>query len=123
MSVAEGLMEGVFVSVKKVGSTITITVVSDDEGWFRFFSAKLGSGCYSLRSRAVGYDLDGSGEVEVVSGVTVIVNLKLKRTSDFAVQFFNVEWLVSFFGIEQQKASIRRCMHCHTLKRVAQSRM
>jgi hypothetical protein len=34
-------MEGVLVSAKKVGSTITVTVVSNQEGRYRFPSAKL----------------------------------------------------------------------------------
>ena len=35
-SVEEGPMEGVLVSAKKTGSTITITVVSDSQGQYRF---------------------------------------------------------------------------------------
>jgi streptogramin lyase len=120
-SAAEGSMEGVLVSAKKVGSTITITVVTDDQGRYRFPSAKLGQGRYSLRIRAVGYDLDGPSEVEAVNGATVTANLKLKPTSDLAAQLSNAEWLVSFPGTEQQKSSIRRCTHCHTLERVARS--
>src|SRR5215469_12774187 len=62
-SAAEGSMEGVLVSAKKVGSTITITVVTDDQGRYRFPSAKLQAGEYSLRIRAVGYDLESPASV------------------------------------------------------------
>ena len=58
-SVEEGRMEGVLVSAKKTGSTITITVVSDEQGRFRFPSSKMPPGQYALRIRAVGYDLGG----------------------------------------------------------------
>ena len=37
----EGAMEGVLVSAKKAGGTITITVVSDDKGRFSFPASKL----------------------------------------------------------------------------------
>src|SRR5262249_26066187 len=100
---------------------ITITVVTDDQGRYRFPSAKLGQGRYSLRIRAVGYDLDGPSEVEAVNGAAVTANLKLKPTSDLAAQLSNAEWLISFPGTEQQKSSIRRCTHCHTLERIARS--
>src|SRR5262249_47595624 len=43
-SSAEGPMEGVLVSAKMVGSTITITVVSDQAGRFAFPSSKLAPG-------------------------------------------------------------------------------
>src|SRR6266568_1297074 len=40
-SAEEGAMEGVLVSAKKAGSTITITVVSDAQGRYRFPTGKL----------------------------------------------------------------------------------
>jgi hypothetical protein len=43
-SVEEGQMEGVLVSAKKAGSTITITVVTDEQGRYRFPSSKLPPG-------------------------------------------------------------------------------
>jgi virginiamycin B lyase len=58
-SADERLMEGVLVSARRAGATITITVVSDAEGRYRFPSEKLSPGRYALRIRAVGYDLDG----------------------------------------------------------------
>ena len=54
----EGAMEGVLVSAKKDGSTITITVVSDAQGRYSFPPSKLEPGQYALRIRAIGYDLD-----------------------------------------------------------------
>jgi len=64
-SAEEGAMEGVVVSAKKAGSTVTVSVVSDDRGRFAFPSSKLGSGSYSLKIRATGYELDGPGSVEI----------------------------------------------------------
>jgi virginiamycin B lyase len=121
-SMEEGPMEGVLVSAKRAGSTITITVVSDAEGQYRFPAAKLEPGKYSLRIRAVGYDLDSPREIEISPGQKVTADLKLTRARDLASQLSNAEWLASFPGTEQQKASVRACTHCHTLERVARSR-
>ena len=49
----EGAMEGVVVSAKKDGSTITISVVSDNKGHYSFPAAKLEPGHYTLKIRAV----------------------------------------------------------------------
>src|SRR5215813_10985519 len=58
-SAVEGPMEGVVVSAKRDGSTLTLSVVSDNTGKFSFPASKLEPGRYSLAIRAVGYDLDG----------------------------------------------------------------
>src|SRR5207244_48797 len=75
-SADDGPMEGVLVSVKKDGSTITVTVVSDEHGQYRFPSAKLTTGHYSLRIRAVGYELSGPQSVDVVGGKPATADLK-----------------------------------------------
>src|SRR5437870_13769987 len=62
-SAEEGAMEGVLVSAKKAGSTITVTVVSDREGRYRFPEKKLTPGKYALTVRAVGYELDDANSV------------------------------------------------------------
>ena len=82
-SAEEGQMEGVLVSAKKAGSTMTITVVSDERGQYRFPASKLPAGQYALRIRAAGYDLEGSGPVEVSSGKASTADLKLRKAADF----------------------------------------
>src|SRR6202049_517854 len=62
----EGAMEGVVVSAKKDGSTITVSVVSNKQGMYSFPANRLEPGHYSLKIRAVGYDLDGVGPVAVL---------------------------------------------------------
>src|SRR5881296_1007661 len=76
-SAEEGAMEGVLVSAKKAGTTITITVVSDKEGRYSFPAAKLEPGRYAIRIRAVGYDLDGPGAVDITAQRATL-DLKLK---------------------------------------------
>src|SRR5262245_5691093 len=88
-SAEEGPMEGVLVSANKSGSTTTITVVSDQQGRYRFPSAKLEPGQYTVRIRAVGYDLDGRTTAEIAPGETANVDLKLRKTQDLAAQLTN----------------------------------
>ena len=117
-SAEEGAMEGVLVSARRAHSTITITVVSDAQGRYRFPSARLKPGNYSLRVRAIGYDLDPPVSVEVSGATSVEFDLKLRKTEDLAAQLSNAEWLASFPGADAQK---RPCVGCHTLERVARS--
>src|SRR5258706_14272397 len=102
-SVEEGPMEGVLVGAKKAGSTITVTVVSDEHGRYRFPASKLTPGQYALRIRAVGYDLASPNTIDVGAGTTA-VDLKLRKAADPASQLSNAEWFASLPGTEQQKA-------------------
>ena len=120
-SAEEGPMEGVLVSARKAGSTITITVVSDARGTYSFPAARLEPGRYSLRIRAVGYDLEAPASVDVAAGASTAYDLKLRKTEDLAAQLSNAEWLTSFPGSDQQKNAMLGCVGCHTLERVARS--
>jgi streptogramin lyase len=121
-SAAEGPMEGVLVSARKAGSTITITVASDEHGRYQFPANRLEPGQYSLRIRVAGYDLASPPTVEITRGSTATSDLTLTPARDAASQLANSEWLLSFPGTEQQRSSIRACTHCHTLERVARSK-
>jgi imidazolonepropionase-like amidohydrolase/streptogramin lyase len=118
----EAAMEGVLVSAKRSGSTITTTVVSDRDGRYRFPAARLEPGDYVLRIRAVGYDLAGAATATVAANATATVDLKLQKTRDLAAQLTNAEWFASFPGTDAQKGSIRGCTHCHTLERVVRTK-
>ena len=121
-SPAEGLMEGVLVSAKREGSTVTTTVVSDAKGRYSFPSARLDPGHYMLRIRAAGYELEGSPPVEVVAQKTTQLDLKLRQTEDLASQLSNGEWLLSMPGTDEQKQGFLSCVSCHTVERIARSR-
>src|SRR3954464_15120990 len=62
-SAEEGAMEGVLVTASKAGSTIDITVVTNDKGEYAFPASKVGPGKYKLTTRAIGYQ--GGANVEV----------------------------------------------------------
>jgi len=119
-STAEGAMEGVAVSAKKAGSTITISVVSDAQGNFSFPTAKLEPGQYTLRIRAIGYELDGPKSVDV-SADTAPVTVTLRKARNLSAQMTSGEWFASFPGSPQQKAFMDRCTSCHTYERIAKS--
>jgi len=119
----EGAMEGVLVSAKRAGSTMTITVVSNAQGQFSFPQDRLEPGTYSLTIRAVGYELPSRGpmQVEVAAQRTAALDLNLVKTKNLAHQLSNGEWLQSFPGNEARKEALYRCVSCHTLERVANS--
>jgi len=71
-SAEEGVMEGVLVSAQAAGSPITVTVVSDEHGRFRFPGGRLAPGHYALRIRAIGYELGGPNSVELGTAATDI---------------------------------------------------
>lgn len=120
----EGPLEGVWVSAKKDGSSITVTVVSDPQGRYRFPASKLGPGKYSLRAAATGYVLEGPASVEITPPKAATADLQLRKASvdQVASQLSNSEWLMSIPGTGEQKAAIRGCTHCHTLERIMRSR-
>src|SRR6266446_4833652 len=59
-SAEEGPMEGVVISAREDGSTVSISVVTNAQGRFAFPAARLEPGDYTLKARAAGYELDGA---------------------------------------------------------------
>ena len=118
----EGFMEGVLVSAKRDGSTVTITVVSDAKGRYNFPASKLEPGRYALHIRAVGYELEGTSLAEVAGQKTTQLDLKLRKAQDLAAQLSNGEWLISMPGTDEQKQGFLSCVSCHTVERIARSR-
>ena len=120
-SAEEGLMEGVLVSARKDGSTLTTTVVTDERGRYSFPAIRVKPGLYTISIRAIGYELEGPKTVEVRPGAAGTTDLKLSRTKSLVSQLSNGEWLTSLPGTEQQKAFLTMCVGCHTLQRALTS--
>jgi streptogramin lyase len=120
-SAAEPVMEGVVVSAKKDGSTITVSVISDDKGQFSFPAGRLEPGHYTLAARAVGYDLDGPKAADVTAGQAATADVKLKPTSNLPSQLTNAEWMMSMPGTNEQKQFLLNCNSCHTIERIVRS--
>jgi len=119
-SAEEGAMEGVVVSAKKAGSTITVSVVSDAQGRFSFPAGRLERGSYALRIRAAGYELDGPKTVEI-GAQDAPVALALRKAQSIASTLTSAEWLMSMPGTREQKNMLDRCTSCHTLERPIKS--
>jgi virginiamycin B lyase len=120
-SAEEGAMEGVVVSAKKQGATITVSVVTNAEGRFSFPAARLEPGPYAIEARAVGYDLEGPKTATVAAGESGKLDLKLRKTRNLSRQLSNAEWMLSAPGTEEDKANFLNCISCHTLERIFKS--
>jgi virginiamycin B lyase len=116
----EGAMEGVLVSARKDGSTITVTVVTDANGQYSFPADRLGAGHYALTIRAAGYNLDAPTAVDIADGAPK-ADIRVVKTKNLANQLSNAEWLLSAPGPDNLKANMTNCVSCHTLQRVFSS--
>jgi streptogramin lyase len=121
-STEEGPMEGVLVSAKKTASTVTVSVVSDSNGQYSFPRNKLAAGRYSLRIRAVGYEMDDPGAIDITRNKTVTTNLTVHHGQALSSQLTNAEWLSSMPGTDDQKAGLLNCVVCHTLEPIVKSK-
>jgi streptogramin lyase len=120
-SADEGNMEGVLVSAKGEGSSITMTVISGKGGVYSFPAGRLVPGRYHLKSRAVGYDLEDPGPITIAANQPAHVDLKLHKTKDLSAQLTSAEWLMSVPGNPDQKEMLYRCVHCHDLGPIVHS--
>jgi virginiamycin B lyase len=118
---AEGALEGILVSAKPVGGTITTTVVSDKQGHYSFPVRKLKPGAYKLSIRATGYD-PATDDMNVTIGQKpASLDIKLKKTEDLSAQLSSAEWFISMPGTEEQKDLLYRCIMCHTATPIVHS--
>ncbi len=115
-------MEGVLVSARKVGGTITITVVSDNHGRYAFPANRLQPGDYRLNVRATGYDLEDPGVITLSANKSKETNLKLQPTRDLSTQVTNAEWLMSAPGTAEEKKGVTCMVGCHQLAVVARTK-
>jgi streptogramin lyase len=114
-------MEGVIVSAKRAGATITVSVVSDAQGQYDFPATKLEPGQYTLSIRAIGYELEGPRTSDVAAGAPMTVDIALRPTNSLAMQLSNGEWLASMPGTDNEKKVLLNCVSCHTLDRIVGS--
>ena len=141
---AEPKMEGVVVSAKRVGSTISVSVISDAQGRYTFPQDRLTPGEYDVRIRATGYELaaptkvathsdtkfdkfrnepwmDATLHTSVAAGKTTQTDIKLQKTKNLAAQLTNGEWLMSWPENTDIKNGLLNCTQCHSLQPVVRS--
>jgi virginiamycin B lyase len=117
----EGLMEGVLVSAKRVGGTITVSVATDKTGCYVFPEDRLAPGKYNITTRATGYDSPNPPKVVTIGKSPQEADLKLERTKDLAAQLSWAEWLMSIPGTSAQKNMFYACVGCHTPQTITKS--
>jgi streptogramin lyase len=120
-STEEGAMEGVVVSAKKDGSTITVSVVTDAQGRYSFPASRLEPGSYTLAARAAGYELPGKSTATLAAGQEAKGDLKLQKVKNLFGHLTNAELLMSMPGTDEQKKFLLNCTGCHTLERIIKS--
>ena len=118
----EGPMEGVLVSARRSDSTITVTVVSDANGEYRFPASRLEPGHYMLTIRAAGYALDGAPDVDVTRDKATVADLNLEPAEPRSDQITNAEWIMSAPGPDETKRVLLNCTDCHSVQRIFESR-
>lgn len=122
----EARMEGVLVTARRDGANFDISVVSDAQGKYSFPRSHVSPGHYTIKIRAVGFDLTSPGTVEVPEGKTATLDLMLDKAKDVSSQITSVEWLNSLTGSDDEKAMLQReimsCTYCHSLERIIKSR-
>jgi virginiamycin B lyase len=121
-SEGEKSLEGVLVSAKSSGETVTVTVVTDKEGRYSFDANRLKPGTYNIAIRAIGYDLATPNLVAHVDTKPTELDIKLTKTRDLASQLSAAEWLMSVPGTPAQKDQLYTCIECHTATPIVSSK-
>ena len=117
----EGPMEGVLVTAKKAGSTIATTVVTNKQGRYSFPASRLEPGEYTIKIRAVGYDLDGKGAAEVAADKPATADLKLKKTRNLVGPAHHRRVAPEHAGHAEAEGRVLNCVSCHTVERIVRS--
>jgi streptogramin lyase len=118
----EGLMEGVLVTARLDGSTISHTVSTRADGAFSFPGDVLPAGKHVLSIRATGYEIDGAAPSVAIGNDATSIDLKLRKAADIVPQVTNAEWIASMPGGVNDKKQLLGCTNCHTLQRIAETK-
>jgi len=116
-------LDGVAVSARAAGSTITTTVFSDESGQYLF--PRLPEGRYRVWAQAVGYKT-ATADV-AIDGPLRSVDLSLEPLDDVAPQLSGSEWLASLPTATKEQRRMKEifrvnCTKCHSAALTLQSR-
>lgn len=108
-------MEGVAVSARAPQGTTTMSVWTDQNGYYYF--PPLDDGRYEIWAQAVGFDRPVA-EQTLVGGRRVEQNFTLKPIEDYLFQLSSAEWLESLpsdtaFDRRMKQVLMNTCSNCH----------
>ena len=125
---SEEPMEGVPVSARAVGRTITTSVFTDEQGQYFFpaFTPPLESGQFQVWAQAVGYERT-LAHVDLVSGQSAVHDFNLTTIDDFSNQLSGTEWLKALPADTREHRRLKEifrvtCTECHQAGLVLQNR-
>jgi streptogramin lyase len=118
---ADGPLEGVLVSAKRDGGSITVTVTSDAQGRYSFPAGRLSPGHYDLSVRGGDLSLAAAKSVDIAADKGSVADLDLVKATDTGPLLADAEWLGSIPGSDAQKSFLTQCIDCHTLQRIVSS--
>lgn len=124
VSASGEFLEGVAVSARVNGGTITTTVYTNRQGKYSF--PPLDVGRYKVGAQAIGFDAERV-ELNITPGKPLEQNFTLKPLQDFSKQLSGSEWMASLPTVTREdrrmKAIFRNsCANCHTANFVLQNR-
>ena len=121
-------MEGVSVSARAVGKTITTSVFTDEQGRYFFppFEPPLERGRYQVWAQAVGYERT-LAEVHLDSAQPGLHDFILPTIADFTHQLSGSEWLKALPGDTRENRRMKEifrvtCTECHQAGLALQNR-
>ena len=98
-----------------------MSVLTDNKGHYSFPASRLDPGHYTLKIRAVGYNLEAPAAADLVAQKPATADLKLIKAKNMIPQMTNAEWIMSMPGTDEQKDFLLNCVSCHTLQRIVTS--
>ena len=117
-------MEGVAVSARPVGGTVTTSVYTDEQG--NYYFPVLSQGKYRVWTQAVGFEA-GRAEVNLSTTRETHQDFTMKDLEDYTRQLTSPEWLASLpeGTIEDRRLKeifIHTCTDCHSAAFALQNR-
>ena len=117
-------LDGIVVSAREDGSTITTSVFTDDRGAYVF--PPLGQGTYRVWAQAVGFATSNE-EISLTSSSDIVQDFTLAELADFSKQLSGSEWMASLPDDTRENRRLKHlfrnnCAGCHTPNFVLQNR-
>jgi streptogramin lyase len=121
-------LEGVTVSAKRDGTTITTTVFTDEQGMYVFpaLSPTFSEGTYNVWAQAIGYGTARAG-VTLEKSKPATQDFTMKPLGDFSRQLSSAEWMAALPDTTPADARMKmvfrnNCAGCHQPSFVLQNK-